>query len=82
MSTNMMERMMDCESMAMTPMMWFGMLLLMLLMVLLCVALMKWLMGQGGASREDSALDILNKRYARGVIDRQEFEERKRDLLT
>ena len=73
---------MDCESMAMTPMMWFGMLLLMLLMVLLCVALMKWLMGQGGASREDSALDILNKRYARGVIDRQEFEERKRDLLT
>ncbi len=68
--------------MAMTPMMWFGMLLLMLLMVLLCVALMKWLMGQGGASREDSALDILNKRYARGVIDRQEFEERKRDLLT
>jgi len=39
-------------------------------------------MGQGGASREDSALDILNKRYARGVIDRQEFEKRKRDLLT
>ena len=81
MSTNMMERMMDCESMAMTPMMWFGMLLLMLLMVLLCVALMKWLMGQGGASREDSALDILKKRYARGEIDKQEFEERKRDLL-
>ncbi len=82
MSTNMMERMMDCESMAMTPMMWFGMLLLMLLMVLLCVALMKWLMGREGATREDSALDILKKRYARGEINKQEFEERKRDLLT
>ena len=36
--------------------------------------------GQGGAAREDSALDILEKRYARGEINKQEFEERKRDL--
>ena len=72
---------MDCESMAMTPMMWFGMLLIMLLMALFCVALMKWLMGRGGAAREDSALDILKKRYARGEINKQEFEERKRDML-
>ncbi len=81
----MMERMMGCESMAMTPMMWFGMLLMALFWVALIVGVVlvvKWLMGQGGASREDSALDNLNKRYARGVIDRQEFEERKRDLLT
>ncbi len=81
----MMERMMGCESMAMTPMMWFGMLLMALFWVALIVGVVlvvKWLIGQGGASREDSALDILNKRYARGVIDRQEFEERKRDLLT
>ncbi len=81
----MMEWMMGCESMAMTPMMWFGMLLMALFWVALIVGVVlvvKWLMGQGGASREDSALDILNKRYARGVIDRQEFEERKRDLLT
>ncbi len=81
----MMERMMGCESMAMTPMMWFGMLLMALFWVALIVGVVlvvKWLMGQGGASREDSALDILNKRYARGVIDRHEFEERKRDVLT
>jgi len=45
------------------------------------VLVVKWLMGQGGASREDSALDILKKRYARGEINKQEFEERKRDLL-
>ena len=30
--------------------------------------------------REESALDILRKRYARGEINREEYEERKRDL--
>ncbi len=82
MSANMMERMTDCGWM---PMMGFGMLFMALFWVALIVGgvlLVKWLMGQGGASREDSALDILKKRYARGEIDKQEFEERKRDLLT
>jgi len=77
-----MEQFNDCGWM---PMMGFGMLFMALFWVALIVGVVlvvKWLMGQGGASREDSALDILNKRYARGVIDRQEFEERKRDLLT
>ncbi len=70
--------------MPMMPMMGFGMLFMAVFWVALIVGgvlLVKWFMGQGGASREDSALEILKKRYARGEINKQEFEERKRDLL-
>jgi len=36
----------------------------------------------GSASREpESALEILKKRYARGEINKQEFDEKRKDLL-
>ncbi len=82
MTANMMERFNDCGWM---PMMGFGMLFMALFWVALIVGgvlLVKWLMGPGAIGREDSALEILKKRYARGEINKQEFEERKRDLLT
>jgi putative membrane protein len=37
--------------------------------------------GEGGSGPpEDAPLEILRKRYARGEISKEEFEERKRDL--
>ncbi len=44
------------------------------------VLLVRWLIGQGRAPRTDTALDILRQRYARGEINREEFEAKKRDL--
>jgi putative membrane protein len=32
------------------------------------------------SSKADSALEVLKKRYARGEIDKQDYEEKKRDL--
>jgi putative membrane protein len=40
----------------------------------------RWLAGQGRQEGRDEALEILRQRYARGDIDKQEFETRKGDL--
>ncbi|MFB3819654.1 MAG: SHOCT domain-containing protein [Candidatus Methylomirabilales bacterium] len=73
------------------PMMWMwgawgiGMMIVMLLFwaaVIAGIVLgIRWLLGQGRPGRGDAALDILRERYARGEINREEFEQRKRDLL-
>ena len=49
------------------------------------IFLVKWLVEQGRTNRRtseggESALEILKKRYARGEIDKEEFEQKKRDL--
>ncbi len=82
MSAHMMERMMDCGWM---PMMGFGMLFMALFWVVVIVGvvlLVRRFLGPSGFTRGESALEVLKKRYARGEIDRQEFAEKKRDLLT
>ena len=35
----------------------------------------------GSSNQTDSALEILKRRYARGEINKQEYEERKKDLI-
>jgi putative membrane protein len=40
----------------------------------------RWLIHLGPRSSSDSALEILRQRYARGEINREEFEAKKRDL--
>jgi putative membrane protein len=42
----------------------------------------RWLARQGREDRPDRALDILRERYARGEINKEEFEARKRDLAS
>jgi putative membrane protein len=41
---------------------------------------LRWLAAQGHASRRDAAVDILRQRYARGEINKDEFDAKKRDL--
>jgi len=49
------------------------------------VFLVKWIAGQGRPGqtpKKDDALDILKVRYARGEINKEEFEQKKKDLMS
>ena len=59
-----------------------------LVMIVLCFLFMRGCMGRRmcfcgtGYDLGESALDILNKRYAKGEIDQQEYEEKKKELTS
>ena len=67
---------------------WILMILFWALLIAAIALLIKWLIGsRPGADgestsgrRSNRALDILRERYARGEIDHEEFEERRRRL--
>jgi len=49
------------------------------------ILLVKWIVQQnrpGGQQQGEDSVDILKKRYARGEIDKEEFEQKKKDLLS
>jgi putative membrane protein len=66
---------------------WFGSIIMVAFWIAVIVGiifLIRWLVlsTKGGVSGgEDSALEILKKRYARGEIDKKEFEQKKKDLI-
>lgn len=52
-----------------------------IIVIALVVLVLRALVGGGAGDRQEmSALEVLRKRYARGEIDRDEFERRRRDL--
>lgn len=70
---------------------WIGMIIHLFIWVLLLIALIlivKWLFQSIGSKEQgetqkgqpDRALNILKERYARGEIDREEFDQKKQDL--
>ena len=77
-------------SWGMHPMSWMwgawglGMMVMMLVfwgvVITGIVLAIRWLAGQGEKSRSDRAFDILRERYARGEINKDEFEAKQRDL--
>jgi putative membrane protein len=70
----------------MHPMWWWGwgmIAMMFLFWVVFIVGLIvgiRWLIGKGKEQKQDTALEILRERYARGEINKEEFEAKRKDL--
>ncbi len=64
---------------------WFGGGIMMVIFWIAIIFFIVWLVREtksrnADASLSKSALDILKERYAKGEIDKREFDEKKKDL--
>jgi putative membrane protein len=71
--------------------MWFFPMAMPIVMVLVLVLCLYFMFGRGGVRppgdgssgrNGDTALDILKKRYARGEITKEEYEQIKKDIVS
>lgn len=65
---------------------WLGMILFWIAFIVVIVLVIKWLFQQGKTdtrppAQEESVLEILKKRYVKGEINKEEFEQKKKDIL-
>lgn len=63
--------------------MWFGWIFWIVIIVLVIYLIVRLTNQRGGTSNSsanETPLDVLKKRYARGEISKEEFENMKRDL--
>jgi len=61
----------------------FGMILFWVVVVVVVIAVIRFMLtgrGGDGTKTEESALDVLKKRYAAGEITKDEFEQMKKDI--
>ena len=66
---------------------WIFMILVWVLIIVGVIALVKWLVHEERWDKEPkkmerSPLDILKERYAKGEIGKDEYEQRKKDLMS